>query len=185
MKPTVRLARASAVVDHPVVCVRAVTATHGEELRAMFARLSPRSIYHRFHAPYPAVPRWAGEAFLNTGIPSGESLVAVAGTRIVGHAMYAASPGSREAEVGILVEDSWQSREIGRFLLAALARGARRQGIAIFSGEVLGEYRRAVGLFENVLPGTRYSISGGRYHVRAPLDDAGSTEAGRGERRVA
>lgn len=151
----------------------------------MFARLSPRSIHHRFHAPYPAVPRWAGEAFVNTGLPSGESLVAVAGTRIVGHAMYAVSPGGREAEVGILVEDGWQSKGIGRLLLAALARGARRRGIATFSGEVLGENRRAVGLFENVLRGTRYSVNGGRYHVRAPLDDAGSTAAGRRERRVA
>jgi ribosomal protein S18 acetylase RimI-like enzyme len=169
--------------DGPAVCVRPIEVADGEELRAMFARLSPRSIYYRFHMSYPAVPRWASAGFLNTRFPSGGSLVSVAGTQIVGHAMYVASDCSREAEVGLLVEDCWQSRGVGKLLLSELARGARLRGIEFLTAEVLGENRRALGLFEAVLPGTRYSPSGGTYHVRAPLD--APAEIGKREHRAA
>ena len=38
--------------------IRAVSAGDKETLRRMFRRLSPQTIYRRFHTPYPSVPAW-------------------------------------------------------------------------------------------------------------------------------
>ena len=59
---------------------------------------------------------------IDVGHRDGGSLVAVAGGEIVGHAMYARENGDDEAEVAVVVEDRWQSRGVGKLLLAGLAR---------------------------------------------------------------
>src|SRR4051794_9513238 len=56
------------------------------------------------------------------------ALVAVDGDDIVAVARYAADPGGRTAEVGIVVEDAWQRCGIGTRLLTALLELAARNG---------------------------------------------------------
>src|SRR3712207_4066983 len=51
----------------PRVAVRAVSPGDEDLLRRMFSRLSQRSIYRRFHMPYPRVPEWAVSLFTNVG----------------------------------------------------------------------------------------------------------------------
>lgn len=41
------------------VSVRPVSSEDRERLGKMLSRISPRTIYERFHAPYPSVPGWA------------------------------------------------------------------------------------------------------------------------------
>ncbi len=152
-----------------VVRVRAVLAGDEVGLLGMFSRLSRNTIYLRFHAPYPGVPGWALEQFAGAARFGGGSLVAVVGDRIIGHAIYVHSENAREAEVAIVVEDGWRSRGVGKKLLATLAENAARGGVEVLTGQVLGENRHALGLFEAVFDGLRYSVEGGVYQVRAPL----------------
>ena len=156
------------------VDVRTATSRDGEGLRAMFSRLSPETIYLRFHMPYPGAPEWMLGIFLNPG--DGQSLVAVAGDEIVGHAMYARTGGGREAEAAIVVEDAWQSRGIGKLLLGRLAGMARGRGVEAFDFEVLGENRRMLGLADAVFSETRRRMKDGSHHVRAPLRTADPEE---------
>ena len=152
------------------ICVRAASLEDGDLLRAMFSRLSAQTVYRRFHAPYPRVPGWALGLFLNVDHRYRESLVAVVEGEVVGHAMYARSSGGRgEAEIGIVIEDAWQSKGIGKLLLSRLAAEAQRRGVAAFTGEVLGENRRALGFFSDAFPAPRLTASGGAYHIFAPL----------------
>ena len=113
----------------------------------MFSRLSRETLYQRFHAPYPRVPEWALHRLLGVERYNGESVVAVARDEIVGHAMYVPSPDGREAEVAVVVEDSWQSKGVGRLLLSELAERAKQRGIESFTGRVLGENRHALDFF--------------------------------------
>lgn len=154
---------------YTAVDVRAVTSQDEERLRGMFSRLSPETIYLRFHMPYPRVPGWALGLFLNTDHHGGESLVAIAGDEVVGHAMYIRLDGGREAEAAIVVEDSWQSRGIGKLLLRRLTERAREHDIEAFTFEVLGENRRMLGLADAVFAESRRQMKDGSYHVRAPL----------------
>src|SRR4028119_875164 len=128
------------------VSIRVATPRDGKRLRRMFSRLSPETIYWRFHVPYPDVPEWMLAVMLDVDNHDKHFLVAVAEEGIVGHAMYVRVGDGSEAEMAIIVEDGWQSKGVGKSLLSKLADRARLQGIETFTAEVLGENRRMPGL---------------------------------------
>jgi GNAT superfamily N-acetyltransferase len=163
------LPKVIALLDGYGVGIRAVSLGDGKLLRRMFSRLSRESIYWRFHMPYPSVPEWAVALFTGVDEPQGKYLVAVAGNEIVGHAMYARSEDGRSAEIGILVEDEWQCRGIGKLLLSRLTAAARRRRIEAFTGVVIGENRPMMRLVTAVFTGVRSSVRGGQYEIYAPL----------------
>lgn len=154
--------------EEGAVLVRPVSAEDEEGLRGMLSRLSRESIYMRFHAPYPRAPEWAVASFADANRPDGESLVAAANGKVVGHAMYVRL-GDSEAEFAIVVEDRWQARGVGKLLLSELAERAGRQGVETFTGSVLGENRRMLCLVRAAFSGVGYAIEDGAYQVSAPL----------------
>jgi GNAT superfamily N-acetyltransferase len=167
--PEMGLPEMVALRDGDVVDIRAVSLGDGELLRRMFSRLSRGSIYRRFHIPYPSVPQWAVALFMGVHGPQGEYLVSVAGNEIVGHAMYTRSEDGRTADIGIVIEDEWQRRGIGKLLLSRLAAAAIRQHIETFTGVVLGENRPMMSLISAVFTEVRSTIRGGQYEIYAPL----------------
>ena len=148
--------------------IRSVSAGDREAMRGMFCRLSPRTIYLRFHTPYPSVPGWMLDLMIDVDHRDGGSLVAVAGDEIVGHAMYVRENGD-EAEVAVVVEDRWQSKGVGKLLLSGLAREANRRGIGTFTGLALGENRRVLDLTNAVFAEVGYAVRDGLYDIRMPL----------------
>lgn len=160
--------------DGFAVSVRALTSGDAERLGRMFSRSSPATIYRRFHSPFPRLPEWALERL--TGVDhrdaesrDAESLVAVVGDEVVGHAMYVRSEDGGEAEAAVVVEDGWQSRGIGKLLLGGLAMEGRRRGIETFTCVTLAENRRAFLLVAAVFAEVGYALEGGSYVIRAPL----------------
>jgi GNAT superfamily N-acetyltransferase len=151
------------------VYIRVATPWDLERLRAMFSRLSPETIYRRFHIPYPDVPERTLALMLDVDHHDKESLVAVAEGEIVGHAMYVRLGDGSEAEMAIIVEDGWQSKGVGKLLLSELSERAKLGGVETFTGEVLGENRRMLGLAAMLFAETGYAIKDGLYHVRMPL----------------
>ena len=167
------------------VSIRVATPRDAERLRAMFSRVSPETLYRRFHIPYPDVPERTLALMLGVDHHDKESLVAVAEGEIVGHAMYVRLGDGREAEMAIIVEDGWQSKGVGKLLLSELAERARLRGIEIFTGEVLGENRRMLALAA-IFAETDYTLKDGVYHVRMPLGKPNSaTHPARTLRRAA
>jgi GNAT superfamily N-acetyltransferase len=150
------------------IYIRAATVLDRERLRGMCARSSPQTIYRRFHSPYPEVPEWMLSLMLGTGDDDKEVLVAVAEEKIVGHAMYVRLGHDAEAEMAIIVEDSWQSIGVGKALLLELSQRARLGEIKTFTGEVLGHNRPMLGLAAMFL-GTSHTTEEGVNHVRMPL----------------
>ncbi len=154
--------------DGGAVIVRLASNGDLHSLREMFRRSSPETIYQRFHSPFPRVPEWILEYLTGADHGGAEALVAAVANEIVGHAMWVGAD-SREAEVGLVVEDRWQHRGIGRLLLLNLAVEARERGVEVFTGVVLGENRRMLGLIKSVFAGARYEIKDGLFQVRVPL----------------
>ena len=151
------------------VLVRSASQEDEESLRRMLSRLSRESVHLRFHAPLPRAPEWAVAMFVNSDRKYGESLVAIAGGEVVGHAMYARQDGGDTAEFAIVVEDRCQARGIGKQLLSALAESARCEGVRCFTGAVLGENRRMFGLLRSAFERVGYAMKDGAYEVSAPL----------------
>jgi GNAT superfamily N-acetyltransferase len=147
---------------------RIATTSDAEKLRAMLARSSTETIYRRFHTPFPEVPGWMVSLMLDADHYGKEVLVAVAQEKVVGHAMYARSKDSTEAEIAIVVEDGWQSRGVGKTLLSELEERAALRGIEVFAAEVLQHNRAMLGL-ASTFPGTEYAAEDDVYHVRMPL----------------
>ena len=167
------------------VYIRVATSHDCEKLRGMFSRASSETIRRRFHIPYPEVPEWMMALMLDADHHDKEALVAVAEGEIVGHAMCVRLGDGSEAEVAIIVEDGWQSKGVGKLLLSELAERARLRGIEFFTGEVLGQNRRMLGLVDAVLTDSRHEITYGAFRFRAPLRTLKPTDPVRTLRRAA
>lgn len=159
------------------VRVRTATPDDVEKIGDMFARLSPRTIYERFHIPYQRVPEWAPAQFTGAGHRDGEFLIAVVAEEVVGHAMYVRPDGGLEAEIAVVVEDGWQSRGVGKLLLRELAERARRRGVEGFTGVALAENRRVLALIRSLFSDAGYAVEDGSYNIHMPLRPPGRKPA--------
>ena len=157
--------------DAQVISVRAATPHDKEKLRQMSFRLSPQTIYRRFHHPYPHVPDKLLALMLDVDHYDKESLLALAGGEIVGHAMYVVrSDTCSDAEVAFVVEDEWQSSGVGKLLLSEIAQKARLRGVETFSGDVLRGNRRVLGLLGAVFAEVECVTRDGLYHFSVALE---------------
>ena len=151
------------------VSIRVASSRDRESLGRMFSRVSTKTIYLRFHIPYPDVQELMLAFMLDADEHDKQSLVAVAEGEIVGHAMYVRLGDGGEAEMAIIVEDGWQSKGVGKLLLRKLAEKARSRGVETFVGTALMENRRMLGLIGAVFTECRRAFADGVYHFRAPL----------------
>ena len=70
-----------------------------------------------------------------------------------------------EAEVAFLVQDRYQGRGIGTFLLQQLMRIARSKGVAGFTADVLADDRDMLDVLHRSGCDLRRSLAGGVYHL--------------------
>jgi len=98
----------------------------------MFGRLSPESLYQRFHSAGVRV----ADAILDQ-VLAGHVLLAELDGGLVGLASYHAMPELARAELAVVVEDGHQRRGVGKALCAALSNDARRAGIRHLWAELL------------------------------------------------
>jgi acetyltransferase len=133
--------------DGEAVLIRAVRPEDAARLERLFYRLSPESIVSYFFLPVPQLPHWAArlaEIARADGVEH-DALVALLDEEIVGVARSDRTT-PEEAEFGLLIEDGWQGRGLGKRLLGMLVQDARRQGIGTFRAYIQGENRRALRL---------------------------------------
>lgn len=151
--------------------VRPIAPDDVDRLRRLFYRLSPRSIYYRFFSVVVQPSEAALRYLATVDYHDRHALVALHGDEIVAVARYHRLDNGAEAELGVLVEDAWQSRGLGKLLLSRLAAVARAHAVSAFRGSILGENRRAVALLQTVFPGLRVEFASGEYLAHAPLTD--------------
>ncbi|WGW10730.1 bifunctional GNAT family N-acetyltransferase/acetate--CoA ligase family protein [Saxibacter everestensis] len=97
---------------------------------------SEESIYLRFFAPLPRLPKRDLERFTNVDHRDRVAFVVTIGEQIVGIGRYDRID-EKQAEVAFNIADSHQSRGLGSVLLEHLAAAARERGIRQFRAEVL------------------------------------------------
>jgi GNAT superfamily N-acetyltransferase len=71
------------------------------------------------------------------------------GEDIIAAGNYILEPKTNRAEVAFIVNDHWQNRGIGSFLLKHLITIAKRNGLAGFTAEVLRENKSMQHVFHN------------------------------------
>ncbi|HEU0025872.1 MAG TPA: GNAT family N-acetyltransferase [Ktedonobacterales bacterium] len=142
-------------------------------LRALFYTLSDTTRYLYFCAGVPQNDAWA-EKVAQLGVADGcasYALVAEVAGSLVGVARFDRAADSSRAEIGILLTDAWQSRGLGREVVARLRAEATRRALTGFTATVLGDNRRAMRLLRRAFPTMQATWSYGQFTLDLPFTD--------------
>ena len=153
--------------------------TDSEQLRRLFFRLSPETIYRRFLSPI-ARPEQAGpERLLDIDHHDREAVGAVVDEEVVGVARYFRWPGTDAAEVAVVVADEWQRQGLASRMLAGLAELALSAGIRRFTVTMQADNQRVLRLLRRFHPSAQLTLSQGVLEGTVPLRTAAVPESGR------
>jgi acetyltransferase len=122
--------------DGPItVHLRQLHRDDEDKIEMFLKSLSSESMYHRF-LTLGCSKKWLQEEFFDFNQDCDIAIVAVVmdgkegkNEKIIGESRYFLNNGTNEAEFAVLVQDYYQRRGIGTFMLDYLVRTARKQGI--------------------------------------------------------
>jgi GNAT superfamily N-acetyltransferase len=136
----------------------------------LWPRLSPETVYRRFHAPVRSLPPELVRRLVTVDHDRREALVALSGDEVIGVARYDRSPTDpTSAEIALVVEDAWQGMGVGRQLLTELSDLAAARGVQTLTSEVQEDNDRMVAMIRRLLPGSAFRAEDHVYAVRSPL----------------
>ena len=142
--------------------------TAPEAVDAVFAGLSARSRYLRFHSPTPRLTASARRVLTDVDGERHAAVCARIGGDPVGIARVIKTGGCG-AEIAVAVVDLWQRRGVGRRLLEELTSVAARLGVAELRGTVLPDNHAMLALVRKVLPGVRLTREDDAVELSYPL----------------
>jgi GNAT superfamily N-acetyltransferase len=160
--------------------IRAIRPDDKRALVDMFERLSPKTIYFRFHGAKKRLSRKELVYLTELDFHRRAALLAVLGEekdqRIVAVGRYAVAPRGADdrAEVALTVEDAEQGRGIGTLLLRHLVHVAYNEGIEKLDAYVLSENVSMLQLFHRSGRVVQQTAEGGACHIvltTAPTGD--------------
>jgi RimJ/RimL family protein N-acetyltransferase len=159
------------LTDGRTVVLRPATASDAPALERLFYRLSRDSVMLWLCAGVPQTPHFAHilARYAEVDGRDAVALVAEEAGQVVGIARYVRVAPPVEAEIALVIEDSWQGRHMGRAMLRQLVAYARTQGLSAFLGDCLAENHRVLRMLAAVFPERRATVQGGMYHLRLPL----------------
>ena len=126
--------------DGPVeIHFRLIRPDDADRIKDLFYGLSEESIYFRFLTPLRSLQRQTLQDFYNVDQARDISVVAVIrpdeeaeSEQIIGAGRYLLNRSTNEAEFALLVQDEYQGRGVGTFLLNHLIRIAKSKGVDAF-----------------------------------------------------
>jgi GNAT superfamily N-acetyltransferase len=152
------------------VATRPVQREDAVLFRQLWPRLSPDTVYRRFHSPLHSLPPEAVDRLVTVDHDLREAVAAVVGGEVVGVARYDRSPTDpATAEFAVLVEDAWQGMGLGRQLLVELLQLASARGVRTLTATVQPDNHRVIGLIRRLLPTATFTRDDDVLDVRGPL----------------
>ena len=153
--------------------VRPIRPDDDDRMLDLFHRLSPQTIYLRFHHVVREMTKAAVTYYTHIDYDRRFALVATLSDEvdapIVAVARYAKLDGDR-AECAFVVEDGYQGQGIGTQLLYRLAEIARAKGVRVFEAEVLGTNRNMMDVLRESGFACETKLRDGAYHVTFRID---------------
>ena len=144
------------LLDGSTAHLRPIRPEDADRMVAFYGRVSDRSKYLRFFAPYPRLSSGDLERFTHVDHVRRVALVASVADDIVAVGRYDQTTG-QDAELAFLVEDAYQGRGVAQLLLEHLAQAGRERGLRRFQAEVLPDNDRMI----NTLRAAGYALTGG------------------------
>ena len=159
--------------------LRAIAPDDAPRLIALFHRLSDETIRYRFFIAKKELLPTEAEHFANVDYRLRMAVVAECATaasrELVGVARYDASRSAdaEHAEFAIVVEDRFQGRGLGKFLLRQLAEAARANDIRYLAGSTLADNRNMLRFLRGCGYPVEFQRDGSEMQFVIRLDNAG------------
>ena len=143
--------------------------TDGRQLRRFFFRLSPETLYRRFHSPIVRLEQTHPERLLEIDHHNREAVVAVLDDEIVGVARYVRQPGAETAEVAVVVADDWQRQGLATRMCGVLGELAATAGVRQFNLNMQADNQAVLRLVRRLYPDATLSFSQGTCEAVVPV----------------
>lgn len=142
-------------------------------LSEMLYSLSEESVRTRYMTRTMAFPHEKVQQFTNIDYKDNLAIVGVVpgvgGEDIVAIAQYYLDPKTQAAEVAFLVQDEWQQKGMGTFLLEYITQVARQRGVKRFYAKVMPDNRSMLAIFQNSGYRVNVEFDGDVYNVAYDL----------------
>ena len=143
--------------------------TDGRQLRRFFFRLSPETLYRRFHSPIVRLEQTHPERLLEIDHHNREAVVAVLDDEIVGVARYVRQPGAETSEVAVVVADDWQRQGLATRMCGVLGELAATAGVRQFNLNMQADNQAVLRLVRRLYPDATLSFSQGTCEAVVPV----------------
>jgi acyl-CoA synthetase (NDP forming)/RimJ/RimL family protein N-acetyltransferase len=172
--------------DGGTVHLRPIIPDDADLIVALHGRLSERTRYFRYFAPYPRISAKDLTRFSVVDHHGRVAFGAFLGDLLIAVGRYERLGDSGSAEVAFVVEDAHQGRGLGSILLEHLAAAARERGLDRFVAEVLGENGQMVRVFRDAGYRVSRAIEEGVLHLEFAIDPTeASVEVARAREQAA
>lgn len=162
--------------DGTAVTIRSIRPDDAPRLQALVKRLSPESIFYRFLEFLKELTPKQAEELAKVDYSRRMALVATLSEGeddelIIAVARYSVQSASQPdvAEVGIVVEDRFQSQGLGSKLMKELTSYAREQGIRAFSGYISHQNTRILNFIRKSGLPTERRLEMGMWEITVEL----------------
>ncbi|OGV64230.1 MAG: 4-hydroxybutyrate CoA-transferase [Lentisphaerae bacterium RIFOXYB12_FULL_65_16] len=147
------LERHDTLRDGTQIFFRPVKPTDEAALSEMLYSLSADSVKKRYFTHTKTFPHKDVQRLTNIDYHNDLAIVGVvpspAGDEIVAIAQYFLDPKTQVAEVAFIVQDEWQDKGMGSYLLTYIGRIGTQRGIRTFYATVLPENKAMLNIFHN------------------------------------
>ena len=169
------LERYETLHDGTEIFFRPIKPTDEAAMSEMLYSLSPASVRTRYMAQTVAFPHRDIQQLTNIDYTQDISIVGtvpgISDEQVVAVAQYYLDPKTQAAEVAFLVQDEWQKKGMGTFLLAYLAKIATQRGVKQFYAKVLAANKPMLAIFYNSGYRVKTEFDGEVYNVTYDLVD--------------
>jgi GNAT superfamily N-acetyltransferase len=159
--------------DGTEIFFRPVKPTDEPALTEMLYSLSIASVEKRYFTHTKRFPHQDVQRLTNLDYNQDLAIVGVVpgpcGEDIVAIAQYFLDPKTKAAEVAFIVQDEWQDKGMGTFLLNYLTKIAKRNGVKSFYATVLPTNKAMLNIFYNTGYKVKTDFDGSSYTIRYDL----------------
>lgn len=168
------LERHETLKDGTQIFFRPVKPTDEPAVAEMLYSLSTPSVRTRFFTHTMTFPHRTVQKLTNVDYVNNLAIVGVvpgpAGEETVALAEYFLDPKTMIAEVAFVVQDDWQKKGMGTFLLDYLAQIARQRGVRKFFAKVLPANRPMLAILQNSGYKMNLEFDGDAYSIYLDLE---------------
>jgi len=147
------LERYETLKDGTEIFFRPIKPTDEQELSEMLYSLSDESVRKRYMTRTTAFPHRDVQQLTNIDYKNDLAIVGVvpsaSGEQVVAIAQYFLDPKTQAAEVAFIVQDEWQQKGMGTFMLDYITQIARQRGVRRFYAKVLPNNKPMLAIFHN------------------------------------